>query len=120
MSGCNPDSRVRPTGGRFGAANGRIRVVENDSVVHPVFGQLRWEPAYSWWLGEVHFPSGGLAELVIAPGDAGASFLDTAAALYPGVVAAEARIRREAAEGGILDLYRHWRNDDEPELTADE
>jgi hypothetical protein len=63
-----------------------------------------------------------LADLVIAPGDGGDAFVDFAAALYQRVIQAEARIRREAAEGGILDLYRHWRKDDdsEPDLTAEE
>ena len=93
-----------------------------ESLVHPVLGQLRWEPEYSWWLGEARFPSGVLGDLVVAPGEAGAAFLDTAAALYQQVIVAEPRIRLEAtATGdGILDLYRHWRQGDDPEWTAEE
>ena len=91
------------------------------SITHPVLGTLRWEPEHSRWLGEVRFTSCALGDLVIDPGEAGVDFLDKAAALCLRLLAAEPRIRREAAvaKDGILDLYRHWRDADDPELTAE-
>jgi hypothetical protein len=93
-----------------------------ESLTHPLLGHLRWEPEFSWWSADARLPSGRVVDVVVDPGgDAdGASFIAKAAELFGRVVAGEPGVRREAVRKRILELYDHWRNEDEPRLTAEE
>ena len=94
----------------------------HDSITNPVFGNLRWEPQYSWWFTQVSRPSGELLDVIVEPGDGDrVAFLKQAARLYPRVMKAERRILREAIREELLELYNDvWRQGDEPRLTAHE
>jgi hypothetical protein len=90
-----------------------------ESLTHPVFGELRWEAQYSWWFAQMLLPSGEWLDVIVDPGDDDpAAFLERAAGLFPRAMDAERRIRGEAVKMKVLDLYEHWRREDEPQLTA--
>ena len=93
-----------------------------DSVTHPDFGQLRWEPKSGWWSAQVKLPSGERLEVLVAPGEEDRfAFLDRAAELFRWALGAQPQILRDAIQSELLELYNDvWREPTEPELTADE
>ncbi len=40
-----------------------------ESLTHPVFGDLRWEAKFSWWLTQIRLESGEWLDVIVAPGD---------------------------------------------------
>jgi hypothetical protein len=92
-----------------------------ESLTHPVFGELRWETAFSWWFTQIRRDSGEWLDVIIDPGDEDPfTFLGRAAQLYCRSLNAERVILQEALPKGVLALYEKWRQADEPVLTAEE
>jgi hypothetical protein len=88
--------------------------------MHAVFGELRWEEESSWWFTQLRLDSGEWLDVIVAPGEADPStFVEQAARLFGRAMAAERKLLHEAVRARILDLYNAWRQEDEPELTAE-
>jgi hypothetical protein len=92
------------------------------SLTHRVFGELRWEAAFSWWFTQLRLKSGEWLDVIIDPGDEDdpLAFLGRAAQLYSRSLDAERDILQDAIQKGVLSLYEKWRQEHEPELTAEE
>jgi hypothetical protein len=93
----------------------------SESLFHPLFGDLKWEPDFSWWFTQIRLASGEWLDVILDPGDDESSaFLERAAPLYLAAMEAERMVLAEAVRQRILELYEHWRQEDEPKLTAEE
>jgi hypothetical protein len=91
-----------------------------ESFNHPVFGNLRWFEKCSWWETRICLESGKWIEMIVDPGDDDpAAFVERAAELFRRAMDAERRILEEGIQNGLLDLYDAWRQEDEPNLTAE-
>jgi hypothetical protein len=92
-----------------------------DSLPHPIFGDLRWEGKYSWWFTQIRLQSGEWLHVIVDPGDDDPStFVERAAQLYCRAMDAERQILQDAIQSKLLDLYEAWRQQNEPEMTAEE
>jgi hypothetical protein len=88
-------------------------------LLHPVFGPLRWDVPYSWWVGGIEDSDGSIIELVLDPGDDERyNFLAGAAALFMRLEDAKERILRQAVDSKVFELYETWRNERERNLTV--
>jgi hypothetical protein len=87
-------------------------------IVHPVFGELRWDRKCSWWFAELSVPSAKRLGVIVNPGDEDRFvFLEPAAKLYRRVFKAERRILRDAIREKLLELYNDVWRQGEPKLT---
>jgi hypothetical protein len=93
-----------------------------DTVTHPDFGELRWEPKSGWWFAQIELPSGERLEVLVQPGEEDRfAFLDRGAELFRWALGAQPQILRDALQSELLELYNDvWREPTEPELTAEE
>ena len=91
-----------------------------DSLKHPVFGKLRWDEKYSWWVTKVRLPSNGKLDVILNPDDEEGrfAFVEVAAKLYRRAMKAERRILRDAIREELLELYNGTWRQDAPRLTA--
>lgn len=91
----------------------------SEHLTHPILGTLGWLSEYSHWFGQLPAPDGGTLDLVVDPGDGDRyEFLSRAAELFQWAMANERRVRREAINLGVMELYEGWRQETEPVLTA--
>jgi hypothetical protein len=92
----------------------------SEKLSHPVFGKIEWLPKYSHWSAQISLPTGRRLGVIVAPDGDRYECLKQAADLFKWVLNNERRILREAIQTVLLALCNDWRQDDEPELTADE
>lgn len=93
-----------------------------ETTAHPTLGTLKWLPDDSQWHAQYRLPSGRPLDVVVGPGDQDRhEFIEPAARLFRWAIDNERRVLGDAVRAELLDLYNEtWRQDDEPELTADE
>ena len=94
----------------------------SEHLTHPALGTLVWLPEFSHWFAQRPRPSGGQLDLIIDPGNGDRfEFLLRAAELFLWAMANERRVLADAMQAELLELYNDtWRQEDEPELSADE
>ena len=95
---------------------------DSETLTHPVFGVLKWDQQCSYWLGAHEPPDGEALDVIVQPGDGERrDFLKRAADLFLWALSNERRVRSEAIEAELLDLYNDtWRQGDDPVLSAAE
>jgi hypothetical protein len=93
-----------------------------ETLDHPVFGPLQWQPDTEYWFGSHCLPTGEQLDLIIEPLDEDRhAFLERAIELFHRALANERRILRVAMKEELLELYNDcWRQSDEPVLSAKE
>ena len=93
----------------------------SETLTHPLFGELRWLLDSSHWEAQFTQPGGGRIDVTVAPEDEDRhAFLVRAAELLRWALDNERRILREALRAQLLKLYNDgWRQEDEPELSAE-
>ena len=95
---------------------------DSETLTHPVFGVLKWDPKHSYWFTQRELPGGGRLDVQVSPhkGDLD-GFLKRAADLFLWALKNERRVLREAIQAYLLDLYNDgWRQEEDPVLTAEE
>ena len=94
----------------------------SEHLTHPILGTLGWLPEFSHWFTQRPLPSGGQLDVIVDPGDGDRfEFLPRATELFRWAMANERRVLADAMQAELLELYNNtWRQEDEPELSAEE
>jgi hypothetical protein len=92
-----------------------------ETLEHPILGRLVWEAKYGYWSGQRPQHGGGLVDVQIGPADPDRRHrLKRAADLWLWALANERRILHEAVEAYLYELYQDWRQEYDPDLSAEE
>ena len=92
-----------------------------DWLTHPVFGDLQWQEKFSWWFTQIFLESGKRLDVIIDPSDGEPTeYVERVSQFYCRVMDSERDILREVIKQRLLFLYDVWRQEGDPELTAEE
>jgi hypothetical protein len=91
-----------------------------ETLTHPILGRLEWEAQYGYWSGQRPQPRGGMVDLQIKPADPSRrDRLKRAGDLFLWAMENEVPIRLGAVDNYLYDLYQHWRQEEDPSLSAE-
>src|SRR4051794_40088231 len=94
---------------------------EPETLTHPVLGVLTWDAKGRHWDARHELPDGETLDVQVSPGRHDPyAFLKRAADLFGWALANERRVLHEAVEAYLYDLYQGWRQEEDPELSAEE